>query len=411
MTTNSADRRQLRAVWEIRQYRRLMYSRLVSNIGNGITPVALSFGVLELDGASGRSLSIVNGSLMLSVALFMLVGGVVADRFGRCRVVGTSDVLGSLVVAASAALLVSGRATVPLLAFNAFVLGALNAVWLPAYRGVIPQIVPAHLLQSANSLNGVFANVFMVVGSASAGLVVAIVGAGWAVMLDAVSFLIAGVLVLSLRSTDVLREGAGRVSALGQLREGWQEFVGRRWMVGNAVGTALFFFAFQAFLSVIGPVQMKRAMGGARDWGFALAGWGIGGLIGVLLAARLHPRRPLFAGWSVMALNVGWMLAVAAALPIPWVVLGAVLSGASGDFNFILGVTVTQTHVPEEVLSRVTSYSELAMAVFAPLGLAVAGPLVDIHGASTMAMVASTVTLVAVMIPLAFGSVRRLERV
>ena len=83
---------QMRAAWAIPQFRRLMYSRLVSNIGNGISPVALAFGVLGLKGANGTSLTIVNGSLMVSLALFMLVGGVVADRFGRCRLVGASDI-------------------------------------------------------------------------------------------------------------------------------------------------------------------------------------------------------------------------------------------------------------------------------------------------------------------------------
>ena len=405
-----AERSQLREVWAIRDFRRLMYSRLVSNIGNGITPVALSFGVLELEGARGTSLSIVNGSLMVALALFMLAGGVVADRFGRCRVVGTSDILGSITVGLSATLLITGRATVPLLAVNAFVLGALNAMWLPAYRGITPQIVPARLLQSANSINGVVANVFLVVGSAMAGILVATVGAGWAIMLDAVSFLIAGALVFGLRHLDSRRDSASSTSPLADLRDGWRGFTARRWMVGNAIGDAVFFLGFQAFISVIAPMQMKRTMGGAKDWGFALAGWGAGGLIGVLLAARLRPRRPLFVGWSVTSLNIVWMLAVALAAPLPWVILGAVVAGVAGDFHYVLAVTVTQSNVPADVLSRVGSFNELAIAIAAPLGLAVAGPLVDAHGPAEMAVVAASVTLIAVAIPLMFAGVRGLGR-
>lgn len=395
--------------WAIPEFRRLMYSRLVSNIGNGITPVALSFGVLDLEGANGTSLSIVNGSLMVSVALFMVAGGVIADRFGRCRVVGSSDVLGALVVGASALMFISGRANVPLLAVNAFLLGALNAVWLPAYRGIIPQIVPAPLLQQANSVNGVFANLFYVVGSASAGVVVATVGPGWAIMIDAATFFVAGVLVLGLRRFDNPREGEQN-SSFAQLREGWRGFLERRWMVTTAIGTAVYFLAFEAFMSVIGPVQTKRELGGARDWGFALAGWGVGGFIGVVAAARLHPRRPLRAGWSVMSLNAGWMVLLAVAAPLPLILLGAVVAGAAGDFNYILGITVTQTHVPEDVLSRVNSFNELSIALFAPLGLAVAGPLVDSVGAPAAALGAAILVIVAVSIPLFSGEVRSLER-
>lgn len=408
----TADTRgQMRDVWAIPQFRRVMYSRLVSNIGNGITPVALSFAVLEIEGANGTSLSIVNGALMLSLALFMVAGGVIADRWGRCRVVGLSDILGSIVVGSSALLIITGHASVAFLAANAFVLGALNAVWLPAYRGVVPQLVPPHLLQTANSVNGIFANVFLVVGSAAAGIVVTAFGAGWGVMVDAISFLVAGVLVWSLRGLDSVPEGAENESFFRQLHDGWRGFVDRTWMVAHALGLALYFFAFQGFFSVIGPVQAKDELGGPKAWGLALAGWGLGGLLGVLLAARVRPHRPLRAGWIVMMLNAAWMFAVAAALPLPWVMLGAVLAGIANDFNFILSNTALQTHVPDEILSRVGAYNELAITLFMPLGLVVAGPLVDTFGASRSATAAGMFAILACVVPLMFRSLRMLENV
>ena len=407
---DAAVRGQWAELWALPGYRRVMWSRIVSNLGNGITPVALAFGVLEMDGANGKSLSIVTGAQSVSIVLFMVLGGVIADRFGRLRVVGLSDIIGSTVVAASAVLLVTGRATVPLLAFNGFVLGFLNAVWLPAYRGIIPQLVPVHLLPSANALNGVFANVFMVLGSASAGVIVTLVGAGWGVMVDAATFFVAGLLVFSLRRHDTHTVATGdRESALAQLRGGWREFSSRGWLVGGAVGAGLHHFGLEGFIGVAGPVQAKEQLGGAGTWGLAMAGWGIGGLVGVLATARLRPRRPLLAGWSVMALNALWMFAAAAGLPAFVVMLGAVAAGAAGDFNFFTAMTTMQTRVPAEALSRVGSYTELGMVLFTPLGLAAAGPLVDAFGAGAVCTAAGVFTLVAVAVPLSFRSLRTLE--
>ena len=407
---DAAVRGQWAELWALPGYRRVMWSRIISNLGNGITPIALAFGVLDIEGSNGKSLSLVTGAHSVAVILFMIVGGVVADRFGRLRAVGLSDIVGSLVAGASAVLLITGRATVPLLAVNGFVMGFLNAVWLPAYRGIIPQLVPAHLLRSANALNGVFANVFMVMGSASAGVIVSLVGAGWGVLLDAATFLVAGILVFSLRRFDTAgAEPADRESPFAQIRAGWREFSSRGWLVGGAIGSALYHFAFEGFIAVAGPVQAKRHLGGASAWGLTMAGWGIGGLIGVLATARLHPRRPLRAGWSFLAANSLWMFAVAAALPVPVVMLGAVLGGATGDFNFFTALTTMQLNVPEDALARVGSYTELGMVLFMPLGLAVAGPLVDSFGPGTVCTLAGLFALLACMVPLSFRSLRTLQ--
>ena len=127
---------EVRELLRIRDFRTLLLSRLVSNLGNGITPIALSFAVLDLPGGNGTSLSIVNVAHMVSLALFMLAGGVVADRLGRCRTVGGTDMIGAVIVGGAAVLIITGEATVALLAANGFLLGALHALWQPAFREI-----------------------------------------------------------------------------------------------------------------------------------------------------------------------------------------------------------------------------------------------------------------------------------
>lgn len=399
----------VRTLLQIREFRTLLVSRLVSNLGNGITPIALSFAVLDLPGATAKSLSIVNGAHMVSLVLFMLAGGVVADRFGRCRTVGGTDVIGSVVVGAAAVLVISGGATVPLLAANGFLLGALHAMWQPAYRGVIPQIVPRAHLQAANALNGVVANLTYVLGAALAGVLVATVGSGWAIMVDAVSFLVAGVMVWGLRHLDTPATGE-EGSMLTDLRDGWREFVSRRWMVVTVASLSVFFLSFEAFLAVIAPVQMKESLGGASDMAVMMAGWGTGGLLGMVLAVRMRPARPMLAAWAVMPVHAAWMLGVAVPLGVPLLFLFAVVSGAAIDLTFTFWGTVIQTHVPEELVSRVGSFDALGVALFGPLGLVIAGPLTDAHGPSSTAVMAAAVALLAGLVPLLSSGVRSVER-
>ncbi|MFM8382770.1 MAG: MFS transporter, partial [Actinomycetota bacterium] len=85
-------------LWANRAFRLLITARFISNIGNGMAPIALAFGVLSLPGATATSLSYVTASQMVPIVVFLLVGGVMADRIGRAQMVGGTDVIGSLIV-------------------------------------------------------------------------------------------------------------------------------------------------------------------------------------------------------------------------------------------------------------------------------------------------------------------------
>ena len=134
--------RELTELWQIRQFRRLFTARVISNIGNGMTPIALAFGVLSLKGADAGSLSYVTTAQMIPLVLFLLVGGIAADRFGRSQLVGITDIIGGVVVAISAIVFLTHHASIPLLCINGFIFGALNALWYPAFSGLMPLIVP-----------------------------------------------------------------------------------------------------------------------------------------------------------------------------------------------------------------------------------------------------------------------------
>ena len=402
----------LRELWRNADFRKMFASRVVSNFGNGMTPIALAFGVLELPGGNAGSLSIVTAAHMVPLVLFMVIGGVAADRFGRALLVGGTDLLGSVFVSLSALSFLTHHASIPLLAFNGFVFGVLNALWYPAFTGLMPQIVESRLLQSANALVGMGANLALTIGAATAGVLVAAFGSGWAIMIDALSFFIAGCLVFSLRhlDRDVPSADEKKIGVITQLKDGWVEFSSRRWIVIVVVSFAFFHPAFEGFLGVIAPVRAKEVLHGARDMGFMMAGWGFGGLLGTITAFRLRVKRPLLLAVGVMPTISIWMFAMAVPMPIWFLVGTSVVAGIAIDVMYANWLTTLQTNVPEEAMSRVGAYDAFGSMVFAPMGLFFAGPFTKLVGTRTALIVTGVVAFVAASAPLLSRDVRSLAR-
>ena len=403
---------ELRELWGIPRYRLLLAARFVSNIGNGMAPIALAFGVLSLDGADAGSLSLVTTSQMVPLVAFLLLGGVAADRFGRSQLVGSTDIIGSFVVAVSAIAFLTGNASVPLLCVNGFIFGVLNALWYPAFSGLMPMIVPGPLLQGANSILGFGANVGYTLGASAAGFIVATAGPGWGLLGDATSFLIAGLLVLSLRLPKTFGEKSDedRTSMVTQLRVGWKDFSSRRWIVLIVGAFAFYHLAFEAFIAVLAPVHMKDEFDGARAMGTMMFGFGLGSILGTGLAFRFKPRRPLLIAVGVMPMGAAWILATGFSAPLWTLFLAAAGTGVAIDVMYANWMTTLQTNVPEEALSRVGSYDAFGSLAFAPVGLLVAGPMVHALGSRASIFIMGSIALVAVLTPLLSSEVRGLQR-
>lgn len=403
---------ELRELWGIPRYRLLLAARFVSNIGNGMAPIALAFGVLSLDGADAGSLSLVTTSQMVPLVAFLLLGGVAADRFGRSQLVGSTDIIGSFVVAISAIAFLTGNASVPLLCVNGFIFGVLNALWYPAFSGLMPMIVPGPLLQGANSILGFGANVGYTLGASAAGFIVATAGPGWGLLGDATSFLIAGLLVLSLRLPKTFGEKTDedRTSMVTQLRVGWKDFSSRRWIVLIVGAFAFYHLAFEAFIAVLAPVHMKDEFDGARAMGTMMFGFGLGSILGTGLAFRFKPRRPLLIAVGVMPMGAAWILATGFSAPLWTLFLAAAGTGVAIDVMYANWMTTLQTNVPEEALSRVGSYDAFGSLAFAPVGLLVAGPMVHALGSRASIFIMGSIALVAVLTPLLSSEVRGLQR-
>lgn len=397
----------LNMVWRNRRYRLLFLARFVSNIGNGLMPIALAFGVLSLPGGSATELSYVTTSQMVPIVVFLLVGGVVADRFGRAQLVGGTDIIGSFAVGAMGLLFITHHATILLLCVAGAVSGTLNALWYPAFVGLMPEIVEAEELQAANSLLGFGANIGYIIGASTAGIIVNTAGAGWAILANAATFLVAGFLVWQLRAPHpVVDEQAPHESIIHQMKEGWREFKSREWLVVIVAAFALSNMCFEGYLGVLAPLRMKEAFNGASSMSWLLTAFSVGSVAGVLLSIRVNPRRPLVAAMALFPLLGVLMLGTGIAVPLIALMPLAFLGGIALDMFWVLWITTMQREIPDELRGRIGAYDAFGSTVFAPLGLFVAGPLAAWISSRTTLLIAGTVVIVASLATLLSKGVR-----
>ena len=405
MTAAQNARRLLRS----RKVRTLAAARLTSNVGNGIAPIALAFGVLDLPGATATSLSIVMFCNLAPIVAFMLIGGVVADRFPRALLVGVGDVVLSGFVVLNGIMFITGTATVVSISIIAFIGGTLTALWWPAMSGLMPDLVEPQDLQQANSIIGIAANSANLVGTVIGGALVATVGAGPAIVIDGLTFLTAGLLVLTLRGSGRRREtGDLSPTVVEDLRHGWREFIRLKWVVAVVAGYSVLQMLFESLVAVLGPVRAKEALGGPRPWSYVLAAWSVGMMTGVVAMLRVHLRRPLVTALTWQIGSVLWFIALGSTTHLPIIMLTAFLCGVGTDVLMITWQTAMQQHVPSESLSRVNSYDAFGSLLFTPLGLLIAGPVAERFGSAHALLVFGAAFALVLAAVIAVPSVRSL---
>jgi MFS family permease len=388
-------------------FRLLFAGRAVSSFGDRLVPVALTFAVLHLTG-SLSDLGIVLAAQTVPLVLFLLIGGVWADRLPRQRVMLASDVVRFAVQGASAALILGGTARVWQLAVLQAVYGMADGFFTPAANGLVPQVVAAEDLQQANAMLGLSENATSVLGPAVAGVLVVGVGAGWGLAADAATFILSAAFLSALRierAPQLARERAS--SVLSELRAGWRAFSSRRWLL-ISVGyfTLMFAFGFSA-LRVLGPEVCEKALGGPGAWAAISAVTGVGAVAGGVLALRWKPAHPLRAAFAISLFGAPLTLVLLGAHAALWLILvTALIEGVTGSFFNAVWFTAMQRAVPAEEISRVTSWDAVGSYALQPVGLALAGPIAAVVGVSSTLYAAGAVFLVITLAVIAAPSIR-----
>ncbi|WP_424530817.1 MFS transporter [Sphaerisporangium viridialbum] len=392
-----------------RDLRLFFIGEATSLLGSSMASLAVAFAVLD-GGGTQSDLGYVMAARIVPMIVFLLAGGVVADRLGPRRVMIYADVVRCATQAVLAGLLLSGHPPIWTFMVLVAVWGAGEAFYAPARGALIPAVAAGGTpyegkLRDANALAGLAQSMASVGGPAIAGVLVAVAGSGVVVALDA------GTYAVSLLALTLLRVSARVASApkTGAVREGWEQFRSRTWLWVTTLQFTLFNLLVWAPFLVLGPVVAQERLGGARGWGLIMALYGAGAVAGGLsmMGGRM-PRRPLVVATVA---TFGWALpsgAIAAGLPTALIAGAALVAGAGSAVSGALYATTNQRHVPPGVLARITSLTTMGAFALGPIGLAAAGPVASAAGVAALLGFGAIWQVAAGAIVLGIPDVRRL---
>ncbi|MET7943904.1 MFS transporter [Streptomyces sp. NPDC005302] len=401
-------RRARRPSWAGRNYTLLTAAAVVTNLGSQGALIASAFAVLDT-GGDGGDVGLVAAARTLPLVLFLLIGGAIADRLPRHRVMVAANVLNCVSQGAFALLVLGGHAQLWQMMLLSALGGTGQAFFGPAAEGMLMSSVDGEQAGRAFAVFRMAMQGAGLGGAALGGALVAVIGPGWVLAVDAVAFAVAGALRSFLDVGHIPpREPGGGL--LADLRDGWHEFVGRPWLWTIVAQFSVVVAVVGAADAVYGPLVARDSLGGPGPWGLALGAFGAGTVVGALLMTRWKPRRLLLAG----TLCVFPLAAPAAALavPVPVGPLYAVMfvSGLAIEVFGVSWMTALHQEIPEEKLSRVSAYDWFGSVAMVPLATALAGPAEQAFGRTSALWGCSVLVVVVTAAVLCVPDVRNLTR-
>ncbi|MER5221079.1 MFS transporter [Streptomyces flaveus] len=389
----AAPRRPRRPEWAGRNYTLLTAASVVTSLGSQGALIAAAFAVLDA-GGDGGDVGLVAAARTLPLVLFLLIGGAVADRLPRHRVMVAANTLNCLSQGAFAVLVLAGEPQLWQMMLLTALGGTGQAFFGPAAEGMLMSSVSGEQVGRAFALFRLATQGSGLGGAAVGGAMVAAIGPGWVLAVDAVAFAVAGSLRAFLDVSHIPPREPGE-GLLADLRDGWREVVGRPWLWSIVAQFSVVVAVVAAAESVYGPLVARDSLGGAAPWGLALGAFGAGNVGGAILMMRWKPRRMLLAG----TLCVFPLAMPSAALAVPLSVAGlcAVMfvSGVALEVFGVSWMTALHQEIPEDRLSRVSAYDWFGSVSMVPLATALAGPAEEAFG-RTAALWGCTVLVVVV---------------
>jgi len=369
-----------------RDFRLLLVGQTVSNFGNTFWLVALPFQLIAL-GATPLQLGIAVTMAGLSTLVFLLLGGAIADRISRRRIILTADAVGALVTTAIAILAATGALRVEHMYVAALVLGAAFAFLFPAYTALIAELVPGELLTEANAARALGVSIGRTAGPVVAGIVVAYAGTPQAFAIDALTFVFSFLTYLAANPTATPASMGAPI--LRQVREGIAFVASTRWLWMALVAFTFINLSYGGQIGVMTPLLVRDALhAGAATFGVVTAAFGVGRIVGGLVLPQLHITRPGVAMYVFEVIGGVATLVIGLVVWLPATLLSMALMGAALTSSDTLFNTAIQRNVPQPLLGRVTSINLLVGSFFVPLSPLAAGALVDVAGAPMSFVVA-----------------------
>jgi MFS family permease len=364
-----------------REYRLLVTSMAASLFASGLWLVAGVYQVIALGGGP-TELSVVATATAFGLLVSVLVGGVAADRLPkRALLLGVEGV--RVVSAATAGVLaVTGTLQLWHLAVIAFVLGAAEAFFFPAYSAILPTLLPADELLAANGVEGTLRPVAQqALGPALAGVLVGAFTPSSALLTAAGIYALAAITLLAMRRVAVV-PAAERSSVLGDLAEGFRYLFRTGWLFATLA------FATFYVLVLIGPIEVllpfavrEQTGGGASSFALVLGAFGLGGAIGSLVVSSWRlPRRYLTAMILLWGAGAAPLALIGVTTHLWVMAVATFVVGFTGAVAMVIWGTLLQRRVPPHLLGRVSSLDFFVSLAFMPVSMAAAGPVGELLG-------------------------------
>jgi MFS family permease len=386
-------------------FRRLLSAAAISWFGDRMVTIALAFAVLAIGGSAsaiGLVLAVRTGALLVS----LLFGGVIADRVARRAVMIGADLVRVVTQGLLAVLVIAGVAEVWSIALLTGLTGIATGFFNPASTGLLPAIVPPEQLQQANGIRATLLSAGEIGGPVLAGVLVAVVGAGWALAVDAATFGLSALLLMGVRVPGRVERAA--TGFWEDLRDGWTTFSRTTWVWTFVAWASVMNLTFGAW-GVLGPVVAERELGGAAAWGAVNAALGIGALLGALAAIRRTPHRPILVTALTGFLSLPAMALLAGGAHVLPLAAGAIAAGLGMMYGNTVWESALQRHIRADALSRVSAYDWFGSMAFAPLGLAIWGPIAEATSVGDAIWLAAGITLASTLALLCVRDIYRLR--
>jgi predicted MFS family arabinose efflux permease len=398
----------LQELFGYRYIKRFYFARFISNFGNGMSPIALAFGILHLPNGDANLLGLVLGSTTVAMLIMAPFGGVLADKFGRIRAVAFADLVGAAGLFVQVAYFATGNVPILVLLLVNINFGLMWGIFWPAMSGVLPALVPDADLQKTNSVNNFFSNGAIILGAATGGVIVAGFGSTWALAIDASTFVIGGLALFSFRHVS-LRGEKTENSMFDDLIHGWKIFISFRWIVIGVFGFSFIILAWAAGENILGPLIALEEFNGAKSWSLVLTFEGIGLIIGSIIGVKIKLKYPL-RFLLIISFSISlYMWSMARPQSIWFIAFCALLWGLTLDLWITIWSTAMAREVPREALSRVSAFDAMGTMLLRPVGLAIAGPLSLAFGLSNTLYALSIFSAICIFGMLATPAMRNMQ--
>ncbi len=387
-------RMRLPAAMRVTDFRWYWSSQLVSGVGTWAQAVAQSWLVLELT-HSAVALGTVTMLQFLPLLVFPLIGGVIADRLPRRRLLLATQTAAALQATLLGLLVVSGTVQVWEVAILALMLGLTNAFNNPAAQAFVPELVGPDLVADAVAMNSIQFNLARLLGGAVGGIAVAAWGIPGALFFNAATYVPALVVLAIVRPRHaVLRRRAAGVRMASELAEGVRHAVTApsiRVVVALFGVVGLLGFNWQVAL----PLLAVALHGGVTGFGTLMSALGAGSLVaGIVLASDRRPseRRLALGGLGLGGLLVALGLSPTYALSLALMVV----AGFAGVVASVTANTLLQVRTPDVLRGRIMSIYVLLMGGSTPIGAFLLGTIAGGWGIRAGLVVFGALAVVAI---------------